>query len=199
MNVLKLITIREIYQTEIDDKWATKLCMWLCEMWMAWSVLCFIAEREGKEKPAPFTLEQLNKLNDLCIEKGGLARLTDGDSDNGFVKNHEINAECVGLKGYKKIYEPIGDGSKVVNLVQWGIICELRDDGRHSMMAVGSYEDAGEMFLTVFDPWKKTDDRRYRCSTGMTQRKVNGKWVDSRSVESFAWYYKVGSAPRWVA
>lgn len=198
MNGLTIIPVTEIFQTEIKDKWASKLCMWLCEMWMAWSIMRFISSHEYQVIIPALTKHDLNRLNNECIAKGGLKKLTAEDSDNGFVLNHEINAACVGLTGYKKLYEPIGDASKVINLVQWGIICELRDEGKHSMMAVGTYEETGEIFIKVFDPWKATNDRRFNCKTRMTQRRVNGVWTDSRSVESFAWYYKLGTEPKWV-
>lgn len=185
------ISVTEVYQTEIDDKWATKLCMWLCEMWMAWSI-----RRIYNKKLAPWTKADLNRLNDESIKEGGLKKLTDGDSDNGFVTDHEINARVAGLKGYTKIYEKLDDAgkAKLVNLLQWEVICELRDEGKHSMLAIGwSFdESSGTTYIEMFDPWKATNDLRMDLKRGMTQRKVNGKWVDSRSVESFAWYRKNG-------
>lgn len=186
------ISITRVYQTEIKDAWASKLCMWLCEMWMAWSLL-----RRKDKNLAPFTREDLDRLNNACIKNGGLARLNDEDSDNGFVKNHERNAEAVGLFGYKKIYEPM-DPAKVIALLQWGAIVELRDEGRHSMLAIGWYQEDGKTFLEMFDPWKKTNDGRLDCARNTTQRLVDGKWVDSRTVEFFAWYYKVGTNPKWI-
>ncbi len=189
---MNAIAVNRVYQTEINDRWASKLCMWLCEMWMAWSLL----KRKNPDLK-PFTKADLDHLNNECIAKGGLKKLTAEDSDNGFVANHEINAECVGLKGFKKIYEPI-DAAKCVNLIQWGAIIELRDDGRHSMLAIGWYVENGKTYLNMFDPWKQTNDGRFDCARNMTQRFVNGAWADSRSVESFAWYYKVGTSPKWI-
>jgi len=199
------VKINQIYQTEIDDSSADKLCLWMQNILIPWSILRVKAKQEGRTLPEPLTLADFNRLNDICIKTGALAKLTDGDSKEGFVLNHEKCAEAVGLIGYKKQYEQFTKNKKgefdvsfVMNLLTWGSLVELRDDGKHSLTAVGWYKADGKFYLEVRDPWPKTDDARLDCSRCMTQRYVGGRWLDSRSIESFAWFYKVGTSPKWI-
>lgn len=190
------IKINKISQRDIADTAADELCMWQCEIFMGWSY----GRRINADLPCP-TLEDLNRLNDLAIAQGGLRKKDSQNSANGFVANHEINFRLGGgPKGYVKKYEYFKDAGfeKVVHLLQWGVLVELRDEGRHSLIANGSYVESGKAYLSVVDPWPKTDDTRMDCSRLMTQRLVGGRWVYSRSIECFAWYYKEGSNPQWV-
>ena len=190
------IKINHIWQTDIDDKAAAELCMWECEIFMGWSY----GRKSIKNLPCP-DLKFLNWANDEAIKRGGLKKATDGDSVHGYVTNHEINFQIGGgPKGYTKEYEYFKDAGfeKIVNLIQWGALVELRDEGRHSMIANGSYLEDGKPFLSVIDPWPKSNDQRMDCTRFMTQKMINGKWVDSRSIECFAWYHKDGSNPKWV-
>lgn len=205
-NILPIsdIKIEKIFQTQIDDSDADKLCLWMQDILIPWSILRLIKKQSGENVPS-LTLADFDRLNDLCIKNGGLARRTDGDSENGYVNNHEKCAEAVGLFGYKKEYVKIpfnkdgtADASFAVNLLQWGSLVELRDDGHHSLTATGAYKAEGKYYLEVRDPWPKTDDTRFDCARAMTQRFTSKGWVDSRSIEYFAWFYKVGSSPKWV-
>jgi len=199
------IKINKIFQTKIDDASADKLCLWMQNVLIAWSILRVKAKADDRDLPEPLTLADFNRLNDACIANGGLARLTDGDSKEGFVLNHEKCAEAVGLYGYKKEYVKFSrdkkgacDVSDVLNLLTWGSLVELRDEGAHSLTAVGWYKANGKYYLEVRDPWPKTDDARFDCARGVTQRFVAGRWVDSRSIEYYAWFYKVGTSPKWI-
>lgn len=199
------VKINEIYQTEIDDANAVKLCLWMSNILIAWSILRIKAKAGKRDAPPPLTLADFNRLNDACIKNGALAKLTDGDSKDGFVTNHEKCAEAVGLTGYKKEYvkftrdkKGVVDVADVINLLTWGCIVELRDEGKHSLVATGWYKAAGKFFLEVRDPWPKTNDTRFDCARGMTQRYIAGRWVDSRSIEFYGWFFKVGTSPKWV-
>lgn len=199
------VKINQVFQTEIDDASADKLCLWMSNVLISWSILRVLARLAGKPMPAPLTLDDFNRLNDLSIKNGALAKLTDGDSKDGFVTNHEKCAEAVGLTGYKKEYVRFSKDKKgnvevtpVLNLLSWGSIVELRDEGKHSLVATGWYKADGKFYLEVRDPWPKTNDTRFDCARGMTQRFEKGKWVDSRSIEFYGWFYRVGSSPEWV-
>lgn len=205
-NILQIsnIKIDKIFQTEIADKNADKLCLWMQDILIPWSILRIIAKQSGKDL-APLSLADFNRLNDECIKNGGLAKLTEGDSKEGFVNNHELCANAVGLYGYQKEYVKIPtnkdgtfDSSFAFNLLQWGCLIELRDEGHHSLTATGAYKVDGKFYFEVRDPWPKTDDTRFDCARAMTQRFVNGQWIDSRSIEYFGWFFKIGVNPKWI-
>lgn len=182
------IKLNHIWQTDIDDASADKLCMWLCEIFMGWSY----AYKANRAVVCP-DLGKINELKNEAIARVGLAKLDNNNSKDGYVLDHEINFQLAGgPKGYTKIYEYFNKAGheKVVNLLQWGVLVELRDEGKHSLLANGSYIEEGTTYLSVVDPWPKTDDKRFNCDTYMSQRKVGDKWVDSRSIECFAWYRK---------
>ncbi len=206
-NILEISStkINKIFQTEIDDSDADKLCLWMQDILIPWSILRLIAKAKGENLP-PLTLADFNRLNDVCIANGGLKKRDAGNSVDGFVTSHEKCAEAVGLTGYIKEYVKIPRGkdglfdcSFAVNLLQWGCLVELRDEGRHSLTATGAYKADGKFYLEVSDPWPATNDTRFDCARGVTQRFVQGKgWVDSRTIEYFGWFYKTGTNPKWV-
>ena len=194
------LKINKIFQTQIDDTDRDYLCVWMQSILIPWSIL----RRRNRSLP-PLRLEDFNRLNDACIANGGLARRDDKNSVRGYVSNHEKCAEAVGLTGYKKEYVKIPrnadntfDCSQILALLQWETLVELRDDGRHSLTATGWYKEGGRFFAHVSDPWPKTNDERFDLDRAMTQRKVAGQWIDSRSIESFAWFYKLGTNPKWI-
>ena len=199
VNEIKLNTIS---QRDIDDTDADKLCMFEVECFIGWSYANGILK---KKLPAP-TLADLNRWADEAIKKGGLAKRDATNSQDGYVLNHEINFQIAGgPKGFKKLYEYFKDVGhhKAMNLLLWGACIELRDEGRHSLLAHGVFLENGITFFNVSDPWPLTDDKRFNCSTLFTERNVAKKgeaprWVKSRSIECFAWYYREGSNPKWV-
>ncbi|MBS0616638.1 MAG: hypothetical protein JSR44_00505 [Spirochaetes bacterium] len=118
---------------------------------------------------------------------------------------HEKCAAAVGLVGYKKEYAAIprdkkgaADCSQIINLLSWQTLVELRHDGHHSLTATGWYKESGKFYIAVNDPWPTTDDTRFDVSRSITQRFAKGAWIDSRPIESFAWFYKEGSNPKWI-
>lgn len=175
---VKEIKLNDIKQTEIDDAGRNALCMALCKIQMAGAMV-------GKV----YDLAEVNKIVDRCIEIGAL-RSTDKKNSDGWVANHEKIAEACGLKNVKNVYKKF-DRYDIVNRIQWGQPIELRDEGKHSLLAVGWYKEGDDFFLTVIDPWPKTDDKRLDLSRAMTQRKVGGKWVDSRSIEYYGYFEKI--------
>ena len=199
------VKINQVFQTEIDDADADKLCLWMSNTLIAWSILRVKARLVEKPIPAPLTLDDFNRLKNVCLSNGALAKRDAANSLNGFVTNHEKCAEAVGLTGYKKEYvkfardkKGVVDVTPVLNLLSWGSIVELRDEGKHSLVATGWYKAEGKYYLEVRDPWPKTNDTRFDCARGVTQRFEKGKWVDSRSIEFYGWFYRGGSSPKWV-
>lgn len=198
------VKIDKIFQTEISDANADKLCLWMQDILLPWSILRTLDKQKGIER-APLTLDDFNALKKICLANGGLAKLDANNSNAGFVLSHEMCAAAVGLLGYKKEYvtwpknkDGTFDVSQAVNLLSWGALVELRHDGHHSLTATGWYKDAGKFYFEVRDPWPYTNDERFDCARGFTQRYVSGAWADSRPIESFAWFYKIGSNPKWI-
>lgn len=182
------VSLNDIKQTTIDDKWNTKLCLWVADTQIAGSI-----RRIYDKTLSPFTLDDLNRFADECIARGGLARLDDKNSQDGFVLNHQIVAEVAGLKGYVKKYVPF-DAAKIFALLQWKCLVELRDEGHHSLLATGWFKgDDGKFYCNTSDPWPATDDKRLDTARAMTQRLVNGKWIDSRSIEFIGYYVRRGT------
>jgi hypothetical protein len=199
------VKINEVFQTEIDDDDADKLCLWMCNVLAAWSILCVKARMDKRAVPAPLTLDDFNRLKNICLSNGALAKRDAKNSFNGFVTNHEKCAEAVGLLGYEKQYvkfskdkKGVFDVGDVINLLSWGALVELRDEGAHSLIATGWYKADGKFYLEVRDPWPKTNDTRFDCARGVTQRYVKGAWVDSRTIEFYGWFFKRGTSPKWI-
>lgn len=181
------VKLDKVFQTEVDDSDNEKLCMWLVDVYMAWGHL-------KRETPnlAPLTLAEINKIQDASIKNGGLLdRDKDGNSDDGYVANHEKVAAAAGLTGFTKVREPY-DKHKVINLLQWQCLVEIRSSG-HSMLAHGWFMENKKPFAHVLDPWPKTDDVRLDLDRGMTLRQGKAGFVDSRKIVSFAWYRKNGT------
>lgn len=176
------VALNDIKQTTIDDKGNRGLCLALCSFQMA-------AAMAGK-KP---TLDDINHYVDEAIRIGAIASKDGVNSADGWVADpgHGKLAEIAGLPGHKKIYERYTIG-RLTALLQWGIPVELRDEGKHSLLAVGWYkeENSDLFYAEVLDPWPATNDKRFDMQRAMTQRAVNNKWVDSRTIEYLGWYEK---------
>jgi hypothetical protein len=179
------IELKDLKQTRISDKWNTKLCTALCDIQIACGILL-----SKKELKAPFTYDDVDRIVDDSVRNGGLATKDGVNSEHGYVANHEKIAEAAGLYGFKKYYIKLDAAglSKMVALLQWGSPVELRDEGKHSLLAVGAYLENGTLFLNVSDPWPYTNDERFNTKTNMTQRLEKGAWVDSRSIEYIGYY-----------
>jgi hypothetical protein len=181
------IELKDIKQTAISDTWKTKLCTALCNI----QICCGIMLTKGLLKN-PFSISDIDRIVDEAVKNGGLSTKDGENSDNGYVANHEKIAEAAGLPGkWKKLYPRLdADGlANILALLQWGSPVELRDEGKHSLLATGSYLENGIIFLEVIDPWPYTDDKRLNTKTNMTQKKnEKGEWVDSRSIEFYGWY-----------
>jgi hypothetical protein len=182
------IDMEPIRQTDIDDAANDKLCLALTNIQLCGSILIAL-----KKRITPFSLAEVNAIIDKSIKNGGLKTKDGVNSDGGYVLNHEKMAEACGLPGYKKHYARLGDGSELLNRLQWKVAVELRDEGKHSLIACGWHVQSGKVYVDVFDPWPKTDDSRFDLARAMTQRQVNGKWVDSRSIEYIGYYNKAGT------
>jgi hypothetical protein len=190
------VSLNDIKQTAINDSGRNSLCLALANIQIAGSILRLRALREGKTI-APYTLEDIDRIVDEAVKNGGLRDLDkDGNSDDGFVADHEKIAAAAGLFDVKKVYEKINK-YRISALLQWGSCVEIRDEGRHSMIAYAWYVDANQnMFCRLSDPWPKTNDVLLDCQRWMTQRMVDGKLVDSRSVEHIGYY--IDNKTKWV-
>ena len=185
------IPLEKIFQTQIDDGGKLALCVAYSTMHIANSIL------RAHDKSVPkLTLDSINKIVDESVANCGLASKDGFNSDRGWVKSHEKIAEAVGLKGYTKVYEE-ADASKIFALLQWGSMVELRHEGHHSMIATGWFKGKDEKFYCkVQDPWPYSDDCLLDTSRMVTLKKVNGKLVDSRTIELMGWFKKNGTD--WV-
>lgn len=172
------VTLNDIKQTEIDDTDRNKLCLALCDLQMAAADL----------RLTP-TLADINKWIDEAVANGAIASKDGKNSFNGFVNNHEKLAAIVGLNGVRKVYEKF-DLFKITALLQWKRAVELRDEGRHSLLAVNWYKEGDKFYASTLDPWPYTDDKRVDLERATTQRLVSGKWVDSRTIEFIGYYEK---------
>jgi hypothetical protein len=177
---MKGVKLDHIFQTQIDDKANTELCLCLSDL--------LLAAADLKLSPS---LADVDRWVDEGVRVGALASRDGKNSEHGFVKNHEKLAEIVGLKGVKKIYEKFDIG-RVTALLQWEKAVELRDEGHHSLLCVSWREEGGEFYGEVLDPWPYTDDKRIDLKRGITQRLIKGEWKDSRSIEYIGYFEKVG-------
>jgi len=167
------IKISDLKQTNLTDTGPNELCLALMDIQIA-------AGQIGKG----LTIEQADAYMKECRRVGAV-------SADDVVRNHEKIAAIVGLTGVKKIYEKYTSG-RLTALLQWGIPVELRDEGRHSMLANRWYQDDnGKNYAQVLDPWPATDDKRFDIERAMTQRLVKGAWKDSRSIEYLGWFEKI--------
>lgn len=176
------VSANDIKQTTISDKGANELCLALCDIQIA-----------GSLQKKVFTLADVNRIVDAAIKNGGLASVDGKDSYHGFVQSHEKLAEAAGLTGYTKKYIKF-DAAKIFALLQWGSLVELRDEGRHSVLATGWYKLEDKFYCTTSDPWPYTDDKRLDTARAMTQKiGLRGAIVDSRSIEYIGFYVKNGT------
>jgi len=173
----------DIKQTLISDGGKNALCLALVNLQLA-------ASEIGKV----LGLEDVNKFVKAAVKAGAL-RSTDGENSDGWIMpgGHEKLAELVGLKDVEKKYIKF-DRSDIINRLQWGKAVELRDEGKHSLLAYRWFKEGETFFADVLDPWPKTNDTRINLDRAMTQREVNGKWVDSRSIEYIGFYEKIVSS-----
>lgn len=180
---MQSVKLNKISQRAINDAGADALCMAVSDILMAWGNL----KRENRNL-APLTLADIDRIVDKCIAAGALRDLDkDGQSD-GFVSSHEKIAEVVGLKGFTKVREPY-DKHKIINLLQWQAIVEIRSGGHSMVCHAWSFNEAEQKaYAQVMDPWPKTDDVRLDLDRGKTQKLVGKSFVDSRSIKTFAWY-----------
>lgn len=170
---MQSIKVSDLKQTKLTDTGPNELCLALMNIQAA-------AGRIGKV----LTIEQADAYMKQCRAAGAV-------SADDVVRNHEKQAEVVGLTGVKKIYEKYTPG-RLTALLQWNIPVELRDEGRHSLLAFGWYQDDDKRnYASVTDPWPATDDKRFDIERGMTQRLVKGEWKDSRSIEYLGWFEKI--------
>lgn len=171
------IGLNDIKQTQISDKGRDALCTALCNVLSA-----------GAMQGLFYTLADVDRIVDECIRIGALRKLDEENSD-GYILSHRKMAEACGLVGYRKIYRAF-DANQLITRVVWGQPVELRDDGHHSLLANGVFEENGVAYCNVIDPWPKTNDTRLDIKRQMTQRQVDGKWRDSRSIERIGYYLK---------
>jgi hypothetical protein len=186
------VALNDIKQTQIDDKGNKALCLGLTNIQIAASIL-----RAKDKSIAPLTLKDVDAIVDKAVANGGFAdKDKDGNSDNGWVLSHEKIAEAAGLFGYTKIYEKINK-ERLFALLQWGSLVELRDEGHHSLIATGWYQDEnGNFFCTVSDPWPYSNDTLLDCQRWTTLRKSGDKLVDSRTIELIGFY--VNPQTNWL-
>lgn len=193
MNEIKLPTLR---QTDISDTAKNELCLVYSGGQMAYQLRRRNEMKKGVKLPT-WTMKDVDEFIDKAIGNGGVYTEDGVNSLHGMAKNHRKIAEAAGLYGYDKEYVKY-DSAKIMALLQWDSLVELRDEGRHSLLATGWYKEDDKFYCSTSDPWPYSDDLRLDCARAMTQKKVNGKWVDSRSIEYFAFYYKIGTDPKWI-
>lgn len=167
----------DIKQTLISDGGKDALCLALVNLQMA-------AAECGKV----LDLDDVNNLVKKAVKAGAL-RSKDGVNSDGWILpgGHEKLAELVGLKNVEKKYVKFSR-SEAINRLQWGKPIELRDEGKHSLLAYRWFMDGKKFFADVLDPWPKTNDTRIDLDRGVTLREVNGAWKDSRSIEWIGFY-----------
>jgi len=169
---MQTIKVSDLKQTGLTDTGPNELCLALMNIQAA-------AGQLGKV----LTLAQADEYMKLCRKAGAV-------SSDDVVRNHEAQAAIVGLTGVKKIYEKYTPG-RLTALLQWKIPVELRDEGKHSLLAVGWYlDDDKRIYAHTVDPWPYSDDKRFDLARAMTQKLVKGVWVDSRSIEYLGWFEK---------
>lgn len=183
------VAIDDIKQTDISDAGNKELCLCLADIQIAGSILLM-----QKKIATPFTLADIDRIVDAAILNGGLATADKQNSLHGYVLSHERVAEAAGLLGYVKKYE-LYDASRIFALLQWGSVVELRQEGRHSMLATGWFKaDTGKVYCTVSDPWPATNDTLLDCDRAMTQRMVGeGFMKDSRRITHIGYYVRRGT------
>lgn len=183
------VAVEDIKQNDIADADANKLCLALCDIQLAGSILL------GQKAIArPFNLADINRIVDKAIANGGIASVDGINSDSGWVKSHEKIAEAAGLFGYVKKYAPF-DPAKIFALLQWKSLVELRDEGRHSLLATSWFKgEDGIFYCRTSDPWRPTNDTLLDTSRALTLRKDrNGNLVPSRSIEYIGYYVRNGT------
>lgn len=176
------VTLNDIKQTAIHDKGATSLCLGLCNLQMAAAEVGLVPD-----------LAQIDLWIDESVRVGAL-RSQDGVNSDGWIQpgGHEKMAAIVGLDNVEKVYEKFDVGTITARL-QWKKPVELRDEGKHSLLCVGWYIDTdGKAYGECIDPWPKTNDQRIDFDRAMTQRLVNGQWIDSRSIEYIGYFKQRG-------
>lgn len=186
------IAVQDIKQNDIADAAADKLCLALCDIQIAGSLLLL----QGKRK-TPFTLEDVDVIIDAAIANGGIASKDGVNSDNGWVASHEKVAEAAGLFGYTKKYTPF-NAAILFALLQWGSLVELRDEGKHSLLATSWFKaNDGVYYCTVSDPWRATNDIFIDSARALTYRAdKTGTLVPSRSIEYLGYYVRRGT--NWI-
>lgn len=167
----------DIKQTLISDGGKEALCLALVNFQLA-------ASESGKI----LTLDDVNRLVKEAVKIGAL-RSPDGINSDGWILpgGHEKLAELVGLKNVEKKYVKFSR-AEVINRLQWGKPIELRDEGKHSLLAYRWFMEDKKYYADVLDPWPKTNDTRIDLDRGITLREVNGKWQASRSIEWIGFY-----------
>lgn len=177
------VQLNDIKQTAISDGGKNALCLGLVNLQMAAAEMGLVPD-----------LEQIDAWVDESIRVGAL-RTKDGVNSDGWILpgGHEKMAAIVGLRGVRKVYVKFDVGIITARL-QWKLPVELRDEGKHSLLCVGWFQDVdGKIYGECLDPWPKTDDKRIDFDRAMTQRIVNGKWVDSRSIEYIGYYQRISA------
>lgn len=171
-----------INQRLIKDAGADALCLAICNLQMA-----------AAEMKMTLDMADINRLVKEAVKVVALRSPDGGKNSDGWILpgGHEKIAGLVGLTGVKKKYIKFDKG-EIITRLQWGKPIELRDEGKHSMLAVRWYMDGNKAFSDVLDPWPKTNDTRCDLDRAVTQREVNGTFVDSRSIEYIGFYEKTG-------
>lgn len=201
---IKKIELKTLRQTDIDDAGKNELCLVYSGLRVAYQLRRRLEAKKGVKLP-DLDMPDIDRMIDECVANGGVKTHDKKNSWHGLAADHVKIAEAAGLFGYEKEYVKIGknpdgsfDCSFICALLQWDSLVELRDEGRHSLLATGWYLEGTTVYCTTSDPWPYSDDLRFNTKTAMTERKVNGKWTPSRSIEFFAWYYKRGTNPKWI-
>lgn len=173
-----------INQRLVKDTGADALCLFIVNLQMA-----------AAEMKMTLAMADINRLVKEAVKVGALRSSDGGKNSDGWILpgGHEKIAALVGLKNVKKKYVKFDKGEIIARL-QWGKPVELRDEGKHSMLAVRWFMDGKKALADVLDPWPKTNDTRLDFDRAMTQCEVNGKFVDSRSIEYIGFYEKTGGA-----
>lgn len=171
-----------INQRLVKDAGADALCLAICNLQMS-----------AAEMKKTLSLDDINRLVKEAVKVGALRSRDGGKNSDGWILpgGHEKIAALVGLKNVTKKYIKFDKG-KIIERLQWGKPVELRDEGKHSMLAVRWYLIGDKPFSDVLDPWPLTNDTRCDLDRAMTQREVKGKFVDSRSIEYIGFYEKTG-------
>ena len=173
-----------INQRVVKDAGADALCLFIANLQMA-----------AAEMKMTLDMADINRLVKEAVKVGALRSSDGGKNSDGWILpgGHEKIAALVGLKNVTKKYVKFDKG-EIIERLQWGKPVELRDEGKHSLLAVRWFMDGKKALADVLDPWPKTNDTRLDFDRAMTQREVNGKFVDSRSIEYIGFYEKTGGA-----